>query len=154
MLIKPLVVSIIRQRPVMEYDASHLGNMVNRLEETLPRSYRHNGYSAPFTFYHLICQCHRHDSEVNTMIHLFKTCMITAFILGVNVVCPTPGTGSTLHQYTQYRSIWLPGNICAYQFRLDNGGNDEGFGPHHHSATQRQIWSDAGDQKNGNGSLW
>ena len=33
---------------------------------------------------------------------------------GVNVVCPTPGTGS---------------NICAYQFRLDNGGNDEGFGP-------------------------
>ncbi|EIO7663999.1 hypothetical protein LQ906_005549, partial [Escherichia coli] len=28
MLIKPLVVSIIRQRPVMEYDASHLGNMV------------------------------------------------------------------------------------------------------------------------------
>lgn len=22
---------------------------------------------------------------------------------GVNVVCPTPGTGSTLHQYTQYR---------------------------------------------------
>ncbi|EMY8354589.1 hypothetical protein ABCV40_005077, partial [Escherichia coli] len=36
MLIKPLVVSIIRQRPVMEYDASHLGKMVNRLEETLP----------------------------------------------------------------------------------------------------------------------
>ncbi|HGY7343015.1 TPA: hypothetical protein ACNTQ1_004104, partial [Escherichia coli] len=28
-----------------------------------PRSYRHNGYSAPFTLYHLICQCHRHDSE-------------------------------------------------------------------------------------------
>ncbi|KXM16279.1 hypothetical protein AUS19_27795, partial [Escherichia coli] len=26
-------------------------------------------------------------------------------------------------------TIWLPGNICAYQFRLDNGGNDEGFGP-------------------------
>ncbi|HFM2076312.1 hypothetical protein, partial [Escherichia coli] len=36
MLIKPLVVSIIRQRPVMEYDASHLGNMVNRLEEAFP----------------------------------------------------------------------------------------------------------------------
>ncbi|HHY1961144.1 TPA: hypothetical protein ACV19V_004730, partial [Escherichia coli] len=36
MLIKPLVVSIIRQRPVMEYDASHLGKMVNRLEEALP----------------------------------------------------------------------------------------------------------------------
>ncbi|EHN3619120.1 hypothetical protein KIU27_003832, partial [Escherichia coli] len=36
MLIKPLVVSIIRQRPVMEYEASHLGNMVNRLEEALP----------------------------------------------------------------------------------------------------------------------
>ncbi|HDJ1162146.1 TPA: hypothetical protein PPJ81_004393 [Escherichia coli] len=24
------------KRPVMEYDASHLGNMVNRLEEALP----------------------------------------------------------------------------------------------------------------------
>lgn len=48
---------------------------------------------------------------------------------GVNVVCPTPGTGSTLHQYTQYRYDMAPGNICAYQFRLDNGGNDEGFGP-------------------------
>ncbi|EEW8596781.1 hypothetical protein D5R50_26060, partial [Escherichia coli] len=36
MLIKPLVVSIIRQRPVMEYDASHLGSMVNRLEEAFP----------------------------------------------------------------------------------------------------------------------
>ncbi|MFP1559088.1 hypothetical protein ACLB1T_30845 [Escherichia coli] len=44
MLIKPLVVSIIRQRPVMEYDASHLGNMVNRLEEHYPRKCRHNGY--------------------------------------------------------------------------------------------------------------
>ncbi|EHW78506.1 hypothetical protein ECDEC10D_2806 [Escherichia coli DEC10D] len=36
------------------------------------------------------------------MIHLFKTCMITAFILGLTGL-PHPGTGSTLHQYTQYR---------------------------------------------------
>ncbi len=62
------------------------------------------------------------------MIHLFKTCMITAFILGLTWSAP-PGTGSTLHQYTQYRYDMAPGNICAYQFRLDNGGNDEGFGP-------------------------
>ncbi|WP_244469301.1 hypothetical protein, partial [Escherichia coli] len=34
--IKPLVVSIIRQRSVMEYEASHPGNMVNHPEEALP----------------------------------------------------------------------------------------------------------------------
>lgn len=26
-------------------------------------------------------------------------------------------------------TVWIPGNICAYQFRLDNGGSGEGFGP-------------------------
>ena len=25
--------------------------------------------------------------------------------------------------------VWMPGNICAYQFRLDNGGSGVGFGP-------------------------
>ncbi|WP_436405627.1 IrmA family protein [Escherichia coli] len=26
-------------------------------------------------------------------------------------------------------SLWVPGNICVYRFRLDNGGSGEGFGP-------------------------
>ena len=26
-------------------------------------------------------------------------------------------------------TVWTPGNICAYQFRLDNGGSGVGFGP-------------------------
>ncbi|NPT85528.1 hypothetical protein HPE45_11830 [Escherichia coli] len=89
------------------------------------------------------------------MIHLFKTCMITAFILGLTWSAPLRAQDQRYISIRNTDTIWLPGNICAYQFRLDNGGNDEGFGPpHHHSATQRQIWSDAGDQKNGNGSLW
>lgn len=25
-------------------------------------------------------------------------------------------------------TVWTPGNICVYQFRLDNGGSDTGFG--------------------------
>lgn len=25
--------------------------------------------------------------------------------------------------------VWMPGNICVYQFRLDNGGSGLGFGP-------------------------
>ncbi|MBE4703232.1 hypothetical protein GXB76_21880 [Citrobacter freundii] len=25
--------------------------------------------------------------------------------------------------------VWVPGNVCAWQFRLDNGGSGEGFGP-------------------------
>lgn len=63
-----------------------------------------------------------HDSPVQNLHYYWRHS-------GVNVVCPTPGTGSTLHQYTQYRYDMAPGNICAYQFRLDNGGNGEGFGP-------------------------
>ncbi len=153
MLIKPLVVSIIRQRPVMEYDASHLGNMVNRLEETLPRSYRHNGYSAPFTFYHLICQCHRHDSEVNTMIHLFKTCMITAFILGLTWSAPLGHRINVTSVYAiQIRYVREIFVLTSSGWIMAETMKD--LAPHHHSATQRQIWSDAGDQKNGNGSLW
>jgi hypothetical protein len=30
-------------------------------------------------------------------------------------------------------SVWLPGNICSLQFRLDNGGSGQGF--HHLSVT-------------------
>ncbi|PLN91130.1 hypothetical protein CWN73_05725, partial [Klebsiella quasipneumoniae] len=26
-------------------------------------------------------------------------------------------------------TVWVPGNICVYRFRLDNGGSGEGFGP-------------------------
>lgn len=26
-------------------------------------------------------------------------------------------------------TVWVPGNVCVYQFRLDNGGSGEGFGP-------------------------
>ena len=25
--------------------------------------------------------------------------------------------------------VWVPGNVCVWQFRLDNGGSGEGFGP-------------------------
>lgn len=25
--------------------------------------------------------------------------------------------------------VWVPGNVCVYQFRLDNGGSGEEFGP-------------------------
>lgn len=81
------------------------------------------------------------------MIHLFKTCIITGVILGLTWSAPLRAQDQRYIGIRNTDTIWLPGNICAYQFRLDNGGNGEGFGPHHHSATQRQIWSDAGDQK-------
>ena len=73
---------------------------------------------------------------------------------GVNVVCPTPGTGSTLHQYTQYRYDMAPGKyLCPTSSGWIMAETMKDLAPHHHSATQRQIWSDAGDQKNGNGSF-
>ncbi len=63
------------------------------------------------------------------MIHLFKTGMITAFILGVTWSAPLRAQDQRYISIRNTDTIWLPGNICAYQFRLDNGGNDEGFGP-------------------------
>ena len=63
------------------------------------------------------------------MIHLFKTCMITAFILGLTWSAPLRAQDQRYISIRNTDTIWLPGNICAYQFRLDNGGNDEGFGP-------------------------
>lgn len=63
------------------------------------------------------------------MIHLFKTCMITAFILRLTWSAPLRAQDQRYISIRNTDTIWLPGNICAYQFRLDNGGNDEGFGP-------------------------
>lgn len=63
------------------------------------------------------------------MIHLFKTCMITTFILGLMWSAPLRAQDQRYISIRNTDTIWLPGNICAYQFRLDNGGNDEGFGP-------------------------
>ena len=63
------------------------------------------------------------------MIHLFKTCMITAFILGLTWSAPLRAQDQRYISIRNTDTIWLPGNICAYQFRLDNGGNGEGFGP-------------------------
>ncbi len=58
------------------------------------------------------------------MIHLFKTCMITAFILGLTWSAPLRAQDQRYISIRNTDTIWLPGNICAYQFRLDNGGND------------------------------
>ena len=63
------------------------------------------------------------------MIHLFKTCMITAFILGLTWSAPLRAQDQRYISIRNTDTIWLPGNICAYQFRLDNGGNDEGIWP-------------------------
>ena len=63
------------------------------------------------------------------MIHLFKTGMITAFILGLTWSAPLRAQDQRYISIRNTDTIWLPGNICAYQFRLDNGGNYEGFGP-------------------------
>ncbi len=57
------------------------------------------------------------------MIHLFKTCMITAFILGLTWSAPLRAQDQRYISIRNTDTIWLPGNICAYQFRLDNGGH-------------------------------
>ncbi|MWU51541.1 IrmA family protein, partial [Escherichia coli] len=54
---------------------------------------------------------------------------MTAFILGLTWSAPLRAQDQRYISIRNTDTIWLPGNICAYQFRLDNGGNDEGFGP-------------------------
>ncbi|EES9479237.1 hypothetical protein MP508_005276, partial [Escherichia coli] len=51
------------------------------------------------------------------MIHLFKTCMITAFILGLTWSAPLRAQDQRYISIRNTDTIWLPGNICAYQFR-------------------------------------
>lgn len=48
------------------------------------------------------------------MIHLFKTCMITAFILGLTWSAPLRAQDQRYISIRNTDTIWLPGNICAY----------------------------------------
>ncbi len=81
------------------------------------------------------------------MIHLFKTCMITAFILGLTW---SAHSGHRINVTSVYAIQIRYGS--REMFVLTSSGwimaeTMKDLAPHHHSATQRQIWSDAGDQK-------
>lgn len=45
-------------------------------------------------------------------------------------LCFIPASFADNQRYISIRNtdnVWVPGNICALQFRLDNGGSGEGF---------------------------
>lgn len=88
------------------------------------------------------------------MIHLFKTCMITAFILGLTWSAPLRAQDQRYISIRNTDTIWLREIFVLTSSGWIMAETMKDLAPHHHSATQRQIWSDAGDQKNGNGSFW
>ncbi|ELD1531585.1 hypothetical protein RJ211_002375 [Escherichia coli] len=55
--------------------------------------------------------------------------VISAFALSL---CLLSSAQAEEQRYISIRNtdmVWVPGNVCVWQFRLDNGGSGEGFGP-------------------------
>lgn len=60
-----------------------------------------------------------------------RTAKVLSLIVGLMLCLPSSAYADE-QRYISIRNtdtVWTPGNICSYQFRLDNGGNGMGFGP-------------------------
>jgi hypothetical protein len=54
------------------------------------------------------------------------------FVIAGLMLCHPSSAYADEQRYISIRNtdtVWTPGNICAYQFRLGNGGSGVGFGP-------------------------
>ncbi|EDS5974106.1 hypothetical protein ZV82_001889 [Salmonella enterica subsp. enterica] len=57
-----------------------------------------------------------------------KKIILSAVMMGA---CLVSSSFASEQRYISIRNtdnVWVPGNICSLQFRLDNGGSGEGFG--------------------------
>ncbi len=89
------------------------------------------------------------------MIHLFKTCMITAFILGLTWLAPLRAQDQRYISIRNTDTIWLPGIFVLTSSGRIMAETMVGFGPLTITLQLKDKYGqDAGDQKNGNGSLW
>ena len=55
--------------------------------------------------------------------------VISAAALGLYLLTPAHAEERRYISIRNTDTVWVPGNLCVYQFRLDNGGSGEGFGP-------------------------
>ena len=57
------------------------------------------------------------------------TGVISVFALSLCLLSPTQAEEQRYISIRNTDMVWVPGNVCVWQFRLDNGGSGEGFGP-------------------------
>ena len=55
--------------------------------------------------------------------------VISAAVLSLYLLTPAHAEEQRYISIRNTDTVWVPGNICVYRFRLDNGGSGEGFGP-------------------------
>lgn len=54
---------------------------------------------------------------------------LSGLVLGLSLLTVAHAGDTRYISIRNTDTVWVPGNICVYQFRLDNGGSGEGFGP-------------------------
>lgn len=54
-------------------------------------------------------------------------CSFFVLIMASGVIPVSQANESRYISIRNTDSVWIPGNVCALQFRLDNGGSGEGF---------------------------
>ncbi|TNL02402.1 hypothetical protein CYD30_26925 [Kosakonia cowanii] len=54
---------------------------------------------------------------------------ISVFALSLCLLSPAQADEQRYISIRNTDMVWVPGNVCVWQFRLDNGGSGEGFGP-------------------------
>ena len=55
--------------------------------------------------------------------------VISVFALSLCLLSPAQAEEQRYISIRNTDMVWVPGNVCVWQFRLDNGGSGEGFGP-------------------------
>ncbi len=55
--------------------------------------------------------------------------IISAAVVSLSLLAPAQAEEQRYISIRNTDTIWVQGNVCVYQFRLDNGGSGEGFGP-------------------------
>lgn len=54
--------------------------------------------------------------------------VISVFALSLCLLSPAQAEEQRYISIRNTDMVWVPGNVCVWQFRLDNGGSGEGFG--------------------------
>ncbi|MGR7121423.1 IrmA family protein [Klebsiella aerogenes] len=55
--------------------------------------------------------------------------LVCATVVMLSLLAPVHADEQRYISIRNTDRVWVPGNVCVYQFRLDNGGSGEGFGP-------------------------
>ncbi|CAA0256090.1 IrmA family protein [Klebsiella oxytoca] len=55
--------------------------------------------------------------------------VISVFALSLCLLSPAQAEEQRYISIRNTDMVWVPGNVCVWLFRLDNGGSGEGFGP-------------------------